>query len=85
MGLTESLYMGTESALECGGDLPSLLDINSGVSIGCVLLPTLFNICIDMIMGSATNQSHCGASLGNIKLTDLDSFPILPESLESLA
>jgi len=39
---------------------------------------------MDWIMGRATNQSQCGATLGNIKISDLDfadDVAILSESL----
>ena len=42
---------------------------------------------MDWILGRATVQSHCGATLGNIKVTDLDfadAVAILSESLETL-
>ena len=42
---------------------------------------------MDWILGRATVQSHCGAILGNIKVTDLgfaDDVAILSESLETL-
>ncbi|XP_069977695.1 uncharacterized protein [Penaeus vannamei] len=42
---------------------------------------------MDWILGRATIQSHCGATLGNIKVTDLDfadDVAILSESSETL-
>ena len=42
---------------------------------------------MDWILGRATIQSHCGATLGNIKVTDLDfadDVAILSKSLETL-
>ena len=52
---------------------------------GCILAPTLFNTCIDWILARATVQSQCGATLGNIKVTDLDfANDILILSLETL-
>ncbi|XP_069983198.1 LINE-1 retrotransposable element ORF2 protein isoform X3 [Penaeus vannamei] len=68
IGLIASLYTGTESAVKCGGGLSSFFPVSSGVRQGCVL----FNTCMDWILGRATVQSHCGATLGNIKVTDLD-------------
>ena len=87
IGLIASLYTGTESAVKCGGGLSSFFPVSSGVRQGCVLAPTLFNTCMDWILGRATVQSHCGATLGNIKVTDLDfadDVAILSESLETL-
>ena len=87
IGLIASLYTGTESAVKCGGGMSNFFPVNSGVRQGCVLAPTLFNTCMDWIMGRATSQSQCGATLGNIKVSDLDfadDVAILSESLESL-
>ncbi|XP_069982670.1 uncharacterized protein [Penaeus vannamei] len=56
----------------CSGGLSSFFPVSSGVRQGCVLAPTFFNICMDWIPGRATVQSHCGATLGSIKVTDLD-------------
>ncbi|XP_069993543.1 uncharacterized protein [Penaeus vannamei] len=45
----------------------------------------IFHTCMDWILGRATVQSHCGASLDNIKVTNLDfDDALLSESLESL-
>ena len=87
IGLIASLYTGTESAVKCGGGLSSFFLVSSGVRQGCVLAPSLFNTCMDWIMGRATVRSHCGATLGTIKVTDLDfadDVAILSESLETL-
>ena len=70
--LIANLFTGTESAVRCGGGLSSFFPVRSGVRQGCVLAPTLFNTCMDWILGRATVQSHCGATLGNIMVTDLD-------------
>ncbi|XP_070000705.1 uncharacterized protein [Penaeus vannamei] len=75
------------SAVKCGGGLSSFSPFNSRVRQGCVYAPTLFNTCMDWIMGSAISQSLCGVTLGNVKVTDLDfadDVAILPRSLESL-
>ncbi|XP_069994134.1 uncharacterized protein [Penaeus vannamei] len=48
---------------------------------------SVYCTCMDWILGRATVQSHCGAILGNIKVTDLDfvdDVAILSESLETL-
>ena len=45
--------------------------MNTGVRQGCVLAPSLFNTCMDWVLGRVVEQSHCGASVGNTKITDL--------------
>jgi len=69
IGSIVSLYTGSESAEKCGGSLLSSFPVRSG---GCVLATALFNICMDWLMGSATIQSQCGATVGNIKFMDFD-------------
>ena len=34
--------------------------------------PTLFSACIDWILGRMLERSSCGASFGNVKISDLD-------------
>ena len=49
--------------------------------------PTLFNICMDWILGKMSERSSCGASLGNVKISDLDftdDAVILAETLDIL-
>ena len=85
--LMTGLYSGTESAVKCGGGISSFFPVNSGVRQGCVLAPSLFNTCMDWVLGRVVDQSHCGASVGNTKVTDLvfaDDAVLLAESLEVL-
>ena len=39
---------------------------------GCVLAPTLFSTCMDWILGRMSERLSCSASLGNVKISDLD-------------
>ena len=39
---------------------------------GCVLAPTLFSTCMDRILGRMSERSSCGASFGNVNISDLD-------------
>ena len=34
--------------------------------------PTLFSDCVDWILGRMSERSSCGASFGNVKISDLD-------------
>ncbi len=36
------------------------------------LLPHFFNICVDWVLGRTVDGCSCGASVGDIKVTDLD-------------
>ena len=44
----------------------------TGVCQGCVLAPTLFSASLNWILGRMLERSSCGASLGNVKIYDLD-------------
>ncbi|KAG0713639.1 Pikachurin [Chionoecetes opilio] len=87
IGLMTGLYSGTESAVKCGGGVSSFFPVNTGVRQGCVLAPSLFNACMDWVLDKVVDQSDCGASVGNTKITDLvfaDDAVIFAESLEVL-
>ena len=67
--------------------MSSFFLVNTGVKQGCVLAPALFNTYMDWALGRVVEQSHCGASVGNTKITDLvfaDDAVIFAEFLEVL-
>ena len=70
--LISALYCGTESAVRCGGSISDYFPVNTGVRQGCVLAPSLFNTCMDHVLGRMSESSGCGASFGRVKITDLD-------------
>ena len=85
IGLLTSMYSGTESAVNCEGGVSIFFPVHKRVRQGCVLAPLLFNSCMDWVLGRVVDQSHCGASVGNTKITDLvfaDNAVIFTESLE---
>ncbi|KAG0729261.1 Retrovirus-related Pol polyprotein from type-2 retrotransposable element R2DM [Chionoecetes opilio] len=87
IGLITGLYSGTESAVKCGAGVSSFFPVNTGVRQGCVLAPSLFNACMDWVLDKVVDQSDCGASVGNTRITDLvfaDDAVIFAESLEVL-
>ena len=66
------LYSGTEGAVRCGGSIPDFFSVISGGRQWCVMAPTLFRACMDCILGKMSERSSCGASFGNVKISDLD-------------
>ena len=82
------MYSGTESAVKCGGGRGVYnFPVHAEVRQGWVFAPSLFNTCMDWVLGRVVDQSHCGASVGNTKITDLvfaDDAVIFAESLEVL-
>ena len=51
--------------------MSSIFHVNTGVRQGCELAPSLFNNCMDWILGRGAEESHFGASAGNTEITDL--------------
>ena len=85
--LITSLYSDTESAVKCGGSTSDFFPVHTGVRQGCVLAPSLFSACMDWIMGQVTERTSCGASFGELQVTDLDfadDAVILAETVEAL-
>ena len=72
INMMSELYSGTESAVRCGDTISDLFPVVAGVRQGCVLSPTLFSTCMDWILGRMSERSSCGASFGNVKISDLD-------------
>ena len=69
--LLSGLYSGTESVVKCGGGVSSFFPVHTGVRQGCVLAPSLFNTCMDWLLGRVVDQSYCGAIFSITKITDL--------------
>ena len=87
IGLLFGLYYGIESAVKYGWDVSSLFPVYTGVRQGCVIAPSLFNTCMDKVLSTVVDQSHCGASVSNTNITDFvfaDNAVIFTESLEVL-
>ena len=86
IGLLSGLYSRTEIAVKWWGGVSSF-PVHTGARQGCVLAPSLFNTCMDWVLGRVVAQSHCGASVSNTKIIDLifaDDAIIFTESLEVL-
>ena len=72
INLMSELYSGTESAVRCGGTISDLFQVVTGVRQEHVLPPTLSSTCMHWILGRMLERSSCGASFGNVKISDLD-------------
>ena len=85
--LIQSLYSGSESAVRLGGALSEYFPVATGVRQGCVLAPSLFNVCMDRVLGQTVEQGFQGASFGREGFTDLDfadDAVIFAETMEGL-
>ena len=52
-----------------GGEaVSSFFPVHTGVRQECALALSLFNTCMDWVLGRVVDQSHCGASVGNTKI-----------------
>ena len=95
INLLFKLYSGTESAVRCGGSISEFFPVSAGVGQGRVEAPTLFNTCMDWAMGRMVEDSGCGVSFGDVRVTDLDfaddavtfaeTLELLVGALESLS
>ena len=72
INLMSEPYSGTESAVRCGDTISDAVTIVTGVPQECVLAPTLFSTGMDGILGRMSERLSCGASFGNVKISDLD-------------
>ena len=82
--LMSELLSGTESAVKCGGTISDLFPGVTGVRQACALAPTLFSTCMDWILGRMSVRSSCGASFGNVKISDRDFLRMMQSSLRRL-
>ena len=86
--LISALYTDTSSVVRCGSGISDSFPVNSGVRQGCILAPTLFNTCMDWVLGRVAADADCGTSLGGARITDLDfadDAVIFAETLDALA
>ena len=72
INLMSELHSGTKSAVRCGDTISDLFPVVTGVRQGCVLDHILFGACMAWIMGRMSERSSCGASFGNVTISDLD-------------
>ena len=72
INLMSQLYSGADSALSCGDAISDLFPVVTLVRQRCALAPTFFSACMDKILGMRLERSSCGASVGNIKISDID-------------
>jgi len=72
INLMSELYSGTEGAVRCGDSISDLFLVVTGIRQGCILTLKLFSTCMDWILQRMSERSNCGASFGNVKISDLD-------------
>ena len=77
-------YSGTESAVRCVGTISYLFPVVTGVRQGCALALTIFSTCMDWLLGRMSERSSCGASFGNVKISDLNFAQMMQSSLRRL-
>ena len=58
--------------MRCGGTTSDLFPFVTGVCQWCVLATALLSGSMDWILGRMSERSSCGASFGNVKISDLD-------------
>lgn len=63
-------YSETECS-EVWGGVSGFLHVNLELRLGCVFVPSYFNICMEWVLSKVIDQSHCGASVYEIEVTDL--------------
>ena len=95
INLLFNLYSGTESAVRCGSSISEFFPVSTGVGQGRVEAPTLFNTCMDWAMGRMVEESDCGVSFGDVRVTDFDfaddavtfaeTLELLVDALETLS
>ena len=85
--LISALYSATDSVVRCGTSTSDPFPVPTGVRQGCVLAPTLFNTCMDWVLGRVADGTGCGASFGEVTISDLDfadDAVIFAEIMETL-
>ena len=70
--LMSELYSGTESAVRCGGTISALFPVVTGVRQGVCTAPHTFQHLYGLDSREVSERSSCGASFGNVKISDLD-------------
>ena len=84
MDLMSELHSGTEGTERCNDTISDLFPVVTGVCQGCVFASTIFSACIDWILRRMLERSSCGASFGNVTISDLDFAVIFVETLDIL-
>ena len=66
------LYSGTESAVTCGDTISHLFPVVTGICQGGYWPPHISALVETGFLGRMSERSSCGASFGNVKISDLD-------------
>ena len=85
--LLEHLYKNQEAAVKTSCGASEWFSIDRGVTQGCIVSPSLFNIYSENIMREATENTSAGIPIGGRKINNLryaDDTTLLCESKEDL-
>ena len=88
--LLRNLYAGQEATLRTGHGTTDLLQLGKGVSQGCILIPCLFNLYAEYIMGNAGLEEAqagikiAGRNINNLRYVDDTTLMAESEELKSL-
>lgn len=66
------LYRWTKGAVKCEGGVFGFFLVNSEVKQGHFHAPLLLNTWTNWVLGKVFDQSRCGESACNIRVTDID-------------
>ena len=86
--LLRNLYTGQEATVRTGHGTADLFQIGKGVHQGCILLPWLFNVYAEYMMGNARlDEAQAGVKIARRNINNLryaDDTTLMAESEEEL-
>ena len=88
--LLRNLYVGQEATVRTGHGTTDWFQIRKGVHQGCILLPCLFNLYTEYIMGNfrldeaPAGIKLVGKNINNLRYTDDTTLMVESEELNSL-
>ena len=70
--LLRNWYLGINSSVRLDGEEGDWFPKTTGLKQGCVMLPSLFNVCIDAMIKKLTGEVAGGFMVGSVSVVDLD-------------